>query len=64
MSISMNQIIFTLNYIDKTDWPDGPWKLEPDKMLWIDEDTGYECLIKRIAMIINIGSVYKIVLTF
>jgi hypothetical protein len=48
MSISMNQIIFTLNYIDKTDWPDGPWKLEPDKMLWIDEDTGYECLIKRI----------------
>jgi hypothetical protein len=48
MSISMNQIIFTLNYIDKTDWPDGPWKLEPDKLLWIDEDTGYECLIKRI----------------
>ena len=37
MSISMNQIIFTLNYIDKTDWPDGPWKLEPDKMLWIEK---------------------------
>jgi hypothetical protein len=44
----MNQLVYTLNYIDKTDWPDGPWKLEPDKMLWIDDSTGYECLIKRI----------------
>lgn len=48
MSFSTNQIIYTLNYIDKSDWPDGPWKLEPDKMLWIDDETGYECLIKRI----------------
>lgn len=51
MSIHMNQLIYTLNYIDKTDWPDGPWKLEPDKMLWIDEETDYECLIKRVRSI-------------
>ena len=48
MSFSKDQLIYTLYYIDKTDWPDGPWKLEPDKMLWVDDETGYECLIKRI----------------
>lgn len=41
-------LIYALTYIDKTTWPDGPWKLEPDKMLWIDSETGYECLIRRI----------------
>src|SRR3954451_20529037 len=33
--------------IDKSDWPEGPWKSEPDKRRWIDEETGYPCLIER-----------------
>lgn len=32
---------------DKTDWPDGPWKDEPDKVQWPDESTGLPCLIVR-----------------
>jgi hypothetical protein len=41
-------LIYAITYIDKTTWPDGPWKLEPDKILWVDSETGYECLIRRI----------------
>lgn len=39
----------TIEYttIDKSDWPDGPWKDEPDKVQWTDESTGLPCLIKR-----------------
>lgn len=33
--------------IDKTDWEDGPWKNEPDKKQWVDEETGLPCLILR-----------------
>lgn len=25
----------------------GPWDAEPDKLQWIDEDSGYDCLIVR-----------------
>lgn len=32
---------------DKTSWPNGPWKFEPDKKQWTDEETGYPCLIHR-----------------
>lgn len=32
---------------DKSGWPDGPWKTEPDKLQWTDEATGLPCLIKR-----------------
>lgn len=34
--------------MDKSSWPNGVWRLEPDKMLWIDSETGYECLIRRV----------------
>jgi hypothetical protein len=34
-------------HMDKTEWPDGPWKSEPDKLQWPDEATGLPCLIKR-----------------
>lgn len=34
-------------YIDKSSWPDGPWKEEPDRISWVDEKTGYNCLIRR-----------------
>jgi hypothetical protein len=48
MANSIEKLIYSINYIYKTNWPDGPWKLEPDKMLWIDKETGYECLIRRV----------------
>lgn len=51
MNVNTQQIIYAQTYIDKSNWPDGPWKLEPDKMLWIDEETGFECLIRRIEFI-------------
>lgn len=33
--------------VDKTDWLRGPWDDEPDKIQWIDETTGLDCLIVR-----------------
>ncbi len=35
------------NLVDKTDWPDGPWLEEPDKIQWQDEATKLPCLIVR-----------------
>ncbi len=37
----------TWQTIDKSEWPDGKWKTEPDKAQWIDEATGLDCLIVR-----------------
>lgn len=34
-----------LEQIDKTNWPDGPWKSEPDRVQW--QHAGYACLIAR-----------------
>ena len=34
-------------HADKTKWGDGPWNSEPDKVQWIDEATGLDCLIHR-----------------
>lgn len=31
--------------IDKSAWPDGPWKTEPDRLQW--QHAGYACLIQR-----------------
>lgn len=33
--------------VDKTEWPNGPWMHEPDKMQWIDDATELDCLIVR-----------------
>lgn len=33
--------------IDKSEWGDGPWQNEPDKVQWIDQVTGLPCLIHR-----------------
>ena len=33
--------------VDKSDWGDGPWQSEPDKMVWIDPDTDLDCMIHR-----------------
>ncbi len=32
---------------DKTTWPKGPWDDEPDKVVWVDETTGLDCMIVR-----------------
>lgn len=34
-------------FVDKTQWPDGEWNSEPDKLQWQDEATGLPCLIVR-----------------
>ena len=31
----------------KAQWPDGPWKHEPDEKRWEDRNTGLECLALR-----------------
>lgn len=33
--------------IDKRDWGDGPWRDEPDKMVWVDPPTDLDCMIHR-----------------
>lgn len=38
---------WTRQDIDKSGWGDGPWTDEPDKVQWVDEATGLDCLIVR-----------------
>jgi hypothetical protein len=33
--------------VDKSEWGDGPWTGEPDKIQWVDAATGLDCLIHR-----------------
>lgn len=39
----------TIEYrtMQKEKWGDGPWLTEPDKKQWLDDVTGYPCLIVR-----------------
>lgn len=32
---------------DKSGWGDGPWRDEPDKVVWIDPATDLDCMIHR-----------------
>ena len=32
---------------DRTKWPAGPWDDEPNKVQWVDKETGLDCLIIR-----------------
>lgn len=34
-------------HVDRSGWGDGPWNDEPDKLQWVDEATGFDCLIVR-----------------
>lgn len=34
-------------FIDKSSWPNGDWKDEPDRVVWTDWNTGLICLINR-----------------
>lgn len=38
---------WTRTDIDKSGWGEGPWQSEPDKVQWVDEATGLDCLIHR-----------------
>lgn len=33
--------------MDKTTWGYGPWMHEADKAVWVDETTGFDCMIHR-----------------
>lgn len=35
-------------FINKTNWGEGDWNNEPDRIHWVDKDTNYPCLILRI----------------
>lgn len=41
----MKTIIETV--VDKSKWQEGPWQSEPDKKQWLDQATGFPCLIVR-----------------
>lgn len=34
-------------FVDKSEWGEGEWLNEPDKLQWTDEATGLPCLIHR-----------------
>jgi len=33
--------------IDKSDWPEGPWRSEADIYAYFDDETGYPCMVMR-----------------
>lgn len=39
--------IIEQTWIDKSEWGPGPWQDEPDKLQWLDEQTGLDCLAVR-----------------
>ena len=43
----MKMINIRRTFIEKYNWQDGPWKNEPDFLLWTDPETGYLCEINR-----------------
>lgn len=36
-----------LSLVDKSEWVDGPWKTEPDRVYWRDQQTDLPCLALR-----------------
>lgn len=34
-------------HVDKSKWGDGAWRNEPDKVQWVDEASGLDCLLHR-----------------
>ena len=39
--------VLTRDTVDKRQWKVGAWSSEPDEVDWIDEVTGYKCMIRR-----------------
>lgn len=47
----MTQAIeYRVDEIEREEWGSGPWTEEPDKVQWVDEATGLDCLIVRNSM--------------
>lgn len=40
--------IYVATTIDKSEWADGPWKTEPDRVYWKDLATGLDCFVYRV----------------
>lgn len=40
----------TDEWIDKRNWGAGEWQDEPDRAEWVDEKTGYPCIIRRVEL--------------
>lgn len=43
----MKTLEYTYKDVDKTEWGEGPWVDEQDKVQWLDEETSLPCIIKR-----------------
>jgi hypothetical protein len=41
------EVIHEERYVDKSNWPKGQWNDEPDKLHFVDRQTGMDCLIVR-----------------
>lgn len=52
MTTPTEEQVFRFGWTD--DGPPGLWKDEPDKVVWIDEATGLDCMIRRNAHSLNL----------
>lgn len=43
----MAERTYTFEDADKSTWGEGPWQNEPDKVVWVDDATGLDCMIVR-----------------
>lgn len=43
----MKTLEYTYEDVDKSEWGEGPWQAEVDKIQFLDEETGLPCIIKR-----------------
>jgi hypothetical protein len=47
MDFDMNQRIYMFPEYHKETWGEGPWLTEPDKIVWVDDETDLDCMIVR-----------------
>lgn len=47
MSEILVKYLIELDFMDKSSWEPGEWHSEPDKVHWLDNETGLPCLIIR-----------------
>lgn len=45
--LSQIKLLHEYRFHDKSKWGEGEWQNEPDKIQWIDEKTGIDCLAVR-----------------
>lgn len=45
-----NAVLDVKTFINKSDWADGPWHDEPDRVAWVDRHTGYPCIARRVEL--------------